>query len=352
MDAARVTESAGIGDVAGVVDAATSSGVYRRSIGRRNRRERSAAAAMSSAGRRSAPASFAVCRRLHTSIILGPSCPTHGPIFNAMLQEFDDAARHPQPRAGHLEDPHASEAADHRLVSGADGQRRDRSLHRLSRAVQHHARPGQRRHPLSPRRHARRSHGAGRLDDVEVRRRAHLRSAAARAASSAIRRRCRGASSRRSTRRYVAEIIDAIGPEKDVPAPDVNTNEQMMAWVMDTYSMHVGHTDHLGRHRQAARAGRLARPPRGDRTRRDDRRRANRRSTSASTSRARRSRSRASATSARSRRSCWRRPARRSSPSPTGRAASTTPRDSTSRSSAGTRRAAARRSTASPAPSR
>src|SRR5471030_991505 len=42
------------------------------------------------------------------------------------------------------------------------------------------------------------------------------------------------------TRRYIAEIIDAIGPDKDVPAPDVNTNEQVMAWVMDTYSMHVG----------------------------------------------------------------------------------------------------------------
>jgi glutamate dehydrogenase (NAD(P)+) len=44
------------------------------------------------------------------------------------------------------------------------------------------------------------------------------------------------------TRRYIAEIIDSIGPEKDVPAPDVNTNDQIMAWVMDTYSMHVGHT--------------------------------------------------------------------------------------------------------------
>jgi glutamate dehydrogenase (NAD(P)+) len=44
------------------------------------------------------------------------------------------------------------------------------------------------------------------------------------------------------TRRYVAEIVDAIGPEKDIPAPDVNTNEQIMAWIMDTYSMHVGHT--------------------------------------------------------------------------------------------------------------
>ncbi len=44
------------------------------------------------------------------------------------------------------------------------------------------------------------------------------------------------------TRRYVAEIIDAIGPDKDIPAPDVNTNEQVMAWVMDTFSMHAGHT--------------------------------------------------------------------------------------------------------------
>jgi len=45
------------------------------------------------------------------------------------------------------------------------------------------------------------------------------------------------------TRRYISEIIDAIGPDKDVPAPDVNTNEQTMAWIMDTYSMHVGHTE-------------------------------------------------------------------------------------------------------------
>lgn len=44
------------------------------------------------------------------------------------------------------------------------------------------------------------------------------------------------------TRRYAAEIIDFIGPERDVPAPDVNTNEQIMAWIMDTYSMHARHT--------------------------------------------------------------------------------------------------------------
>jgi len=44
------------------------------------------------------------------------------------------------------------------------------------------------------------------------------------------------------TRRYCAEIMDAIGPERDIPAPDVNTNEQIMAWFMDTYSMHAGAT--------------------------------------------------------------------------------------------------------------
>jgi glutamate dehydrogenase (NAD(P)+) len=46
----------------------------------------------------------------------------------------------------------------------------------------------------------------------------------------------------RITRRYTAQIIDVIGPERDVPAPDVNTNERVMAWIMDTYSMHVRHT--------------------------------------------------------------------------------------------------------------
>lgn len=46
----------------------------------------------------------------------------------------------------------------------------------------------------------------------------------------------------RITRRYTAEIIDFIGPETDVPAPDINTNEQTMAWIMDTFSMHKRHT--------------------------------------------------------------------------------------------------------------
>lgn len=47
----------------------------------------------------------------------------------------------------------------------------------------------------------------------------------------------------RITRRYTAEILDFIGPERDIPAPDMNTNEQVMAWIMDTYSMHVRHTE-------------------------------------------------------------------------------------------------------------
>ena len=46
----------------------------------------------------------------------------------------------------------------------------------------------------------------------------------------------------RITRRYTAGIMDIIGPDRDVPAPDVNTNEQTMAWLMDTYSMHVRKT--------------------------------------------------------------------------------------------------------------
>jgi glutamate dehydrogenase (NAD(P)+) len=46
----------------------------------------------------------------------------------------------------------------------------------------------------------------------------------------------------RLTRRYTAGIIATLGPDSDVPAPDVNTNERVMAWVMDTYSMHMRHT--------------------------------------------------------------------------------------------------------------
>ncbi len=46
----------------------------------------------------------------------------------------------------------------------------------------------------------------------------------------------------RMTRRYASEIFPLIGPERDIPAPDVNTDEQIMAWIMDTYSMHLGYS--------------------------------------------------------------------------------------------------------------
>src|SRR6202051_3454563 len=46
----------------------------------------------------------------------------------------------------------------------------------------------------------------------------------------------------RMTRRYTAELFEFIGPEKDVPAPDMGTVEQTMAWIMDTYSMHMRQT--------------------------------------------------------------------------------------------------------------
>jgi len=46
----------------------------------------------------------------------------------------------------------------------------------------------------------------------------------------------------RITRRYTSEIIDMIGPDADIPGPDLNTNQQTMAWIMDTYSVNKGHT--------------------------------------------------------------------------------------------------------------
>ena len=47
----------------------------------------------------------------------------------------------------------------------------------------------------------------------------------------------------RLTRRYTANLMDVFGPDRDIPAPDMNTNEQVMAWLLDTYSMHVRRTE-------------------------------------------------------------------------------------------------------------
>ena len=61
------------------------------------------------------------------------------------------------------------------------------------------------------------------------------------------------------TRRYAAEILPLIGPDRDIPAPDVGTDDQIMAWIMDTYSMNVGPLGARRGHRQADRGRRLGR---------------------------------------------------------------------------------------------
>ncbi len=64
----------------------------------------------------------------------------------------------------------------------------------------------------------------------------------------------------RLTRRYAADLSDLFGPESDVPAPDVGTNEQTMAWIMDTYSMHARRTVPGVVTGKPVAPGRLARP--------------------------------------------------------------------------------------------
>ena len=72
----------------------------------------------------------------------------------------------------------------------------------------------------------------------------------------------------RLTKRYTAAILPIIGPERDIPAPDVNTDESTMAWIVDTVTMMTGQQVVGCRHRQADRARRLARAHRGHRARR------------------------------------------------------------------------------------
>ena len=167
------------------------------------------------------------------------------------------------------------------------------------------------------------------VDDVEVRAREHP-----------VRRRegrrdrqpegARTAELERMTRRFTSEIINEIGPEKDIPAPDVGTDSRVMAWIFDTYSMNKGHSvlgvvtgkplaigGSLGREEATARGAlycSVARPASGT-----------------STWTARRPPCRASATSAATSRASSCRTAPRSSRSRTLPAASTTRTGSTSR---------------------
>ena len=129
----------------------------------------------------------------------------------------------------------------------------------------------------------------------------------------------------RLTRRFTEEVLPIIGPRMDVMAPDLGTDEQTMAWIMDTYSMKVGYACPGDRHRQAGRAGRLRRPARGHRPRRRPTASCEAlQGTEAASRQSRRPWCRASATSARSPARSWPCAASRSSPSATATARSAT----------------------------
>ena len=78
----------------------------------------------------------------------------------------------------------------------------------------------------------------------------------------------------RLTRRFTSELLPFIGPQEDIPAPDMATNEQTMAWMMDTYSMQRGYAVPGDRDREADLDRRVGLPARGDRRGRRDGRRA------------------------------------------------------------------------------
>ncbi len=105
------------------------------------------------------------------------------------------------------------------------------------------------------------------------------------------------------TRRFTSEIAIIIGPEKDIPAPDVYTTPQIMAWIMDTFSMQHGLLDSRRRHRKADLDRRIARARQGDRARLPVRGRRSDGDAAENRSKARASRFRASATPACTRRS-------------------------------------------------
>jgi glutamate dehydrogenase (NAD(P)+) len=167
--------------------------------------------------------------------------PTHGPIFGAMLQEFDPAARilnlepgiwkiltHPK-RQITVSCPVQMDNGDIEVFTGY--------------RVQYNI-------TLGPAKGGIRYHPGVNLDEVTALAAwmtwkcavAHIPFGGGKGGIICDPTRMSQRELEALTRRYVSEIADAIGPEKDVPAPDVNTNEQVMAWIMDTYSMHVGHT--------------------------------------------------------------------------------------------------------------
>ena len=130
-----------------------------------------------------------------------------------------------------------------------------------------------------PRRHARRGQGARHVDDVEVRV-VNIPFGGAKGGVTVDPKALSSSENERMTRRFTSEISILLGPDRDIPAPDVYTNSQTMAWMMDTYSMTKGATTlgvvtgkplsrrGLGRAQRGHRRGLLRRHRGGGATRR------------------------------------------------------------------------------------
>ena len=156
-------------------------------------------------------------------------------------------------------------------------RRADPRLLRLPRPAQRRARAVQGRHPLPPRGRPRRGARARRADDLEDRdRRRPVRRRQGRRQLRPARS-SRATSSSASRRSFIDKIDKVLGPTRDIPAPDVNTNAQVMAWMMDEYGKLHGHTPAIvtgkpislggslrarGGHRPRRRATATARPRR------------------------------------------------------------------------------------------
>ena len=129
------------------------------------------------------------------------------------------------------------EARRRRNAAGAHGRRQHQNFPGLPRATSHRARSDQRRHAFRALAFDGRNRGAGDVDELEMR-----------AGAFALRRRERRRGcdptklSRQEleavSRRYMQEMIPFVGPHTDIMGPDMGTNEQVMAWFMDTYSVY------------------------------------------------------------------------------------------------------------------
>ena len=130
----------------------------------------------------------------------------------------------------------------HRPDPGQALRRQDPRLLRLPDPAQRRPRPLQGRHPLPPRGRRRRGPRPRLADDLEDRGRRTSPSAAPRAASTAPPTSSSRAELQTITRSFMDKIEKVLGPTRDIPAPDVNTNAQVMAWMMDEYGKLHGHT--------------------------------------------------------------------------------------------------------------